>query len=105
SIDPENGQAENLINKAGAKELQLVAQIENVPDASDVPPPPMPPAAGINPLQDREQPLGTSSIENYEALVRAKGQRLQRQVEIDIENAYQLLASGLPEQAESALDL
>lgn len=116
SIDPANAKAVSLINRAGRGELMLVAQVENPvvenadpaanPAPADGAQPELtaPPAADTRNLADRELPQGASAIEQVEALRRAQGQKLQRQIETDIDEAYKLLNAGAAAQAEGVLD-
>jgi hypothetical protein len=123
-IDPQNPQGNSLIQQAMKQEMQL-AQAANLPagpapqssspDAIPAPPTatavpegapsdgtPVPPAP--SPFLDREQPLAGGNIQNYEALVQAKGQKLARQVEQQIDQAYQMLENAQGPAAEELLN-
>ena len=82
-VDPRNVQAQSLINQAGEHRVAQVAQAQ--------PFPPQPAQADGTDLSTREQPRALDNIDSFEALRAAKGQKLRREVEIDIERADQIL--------------
>lgn len=96
SIDPENPRGAALVKASRDRGMGLLAQ-------ADAPVPPPPPAPK-SPLDERELPAPNSNIEGYEALRDAKGQKLQRQVEIEIQEANRLLDNALGAQAEDLLN-
>jgi len=128
-VDPQNQIGQTLVQKARTGGM-LVAQLpasggpagsapdEQIPQTpvpgSPIPgvtdgaaPTPLPPAPQIpatTDLQDRERPVPTGNITNYEALVQAKGQKLQREVEVQIGRANQLVDNALGAQAEDVLN-
>ncbi|MCA8996909.1 MAG: VWA domain-containing protein [Planctomycetaceae bacterium] len=133
SIDPNNSKALRLINRAAQSELMLVAQLDApvandgnapvaqdgnapVPDGDDAPAPvpsndnppaaqpTTPPPASTDNLAPRQQPTSDSAIEQFEQFRRAQGQKLQREVELNIEEAYDLLNASSSTQAEDVLD-
>jgi len=127
-VDPQNQIGETLVRKARAGGV-LVAQLpaagpagsapdEQIPQTpvpgspvpgvtngtAPTPMPPIPQAPAAADLQDREGPVPTGNITNYEALVQAKGQKLQREVEVQIGRANQLVDHALGAQAEDLLN-
>lgn len=122
-IDPRNLQGDRLVNKARQGQT-LMAQLpgtgapagSNPDEQIPNPPPPGSPIPGVtgkapplpNPpatdLQNRELPVPSGNIANYEALVQAKGQKLQREVEMQIQRANQLVDNALGAQAEDVLN-
>ncbi|WP_437185478.1 VWA domain-containing protein [Planctomicrobium sp. SH668] len=109
NVDPLNTHADILADKAQAGAM-LVAQLPGTgafggPDIDDdvpsIPAPETPVPAG---LADREFPAGNDNIINYQAMVQAKGQKLQREVEMQIEQAYEFVENSMGAQAEGVLD-
>ena len=126
TIDPGNGRADSLLRQARERSV-LVAQLPGAPgpggtapdDAvpsipgsagstpgapgtlSSEPPIPAPPS---NPLSGRELPVEAGNISSYESLREAKGQKLARQVEMQVQEANRMVDNSLGEQAENLLN-
>lgn len=108
-FDPQNPRGEALIQEARS-ERPMLAQLPEAggfdgpnPDDS-IPAVPAPGTAVPEHLIPREAPVASDNIINYEALREAKGQKLQREVEVLIDRAYNLVENSLGAQAEETLN-
>ncbi|WP_437230002.1 vWA domain-containing protein [Planctomicrobium sp. SH661] len=108
-VDPHNTRGDQLVNKARAGSM-LVAQLPDIGGApgsdpdDQVPSIPAPGTAVPPHLIERELPVPSDNITNYEALVQAKGQKLEREVQVQVDRAYNLVENSLGAQAEEVLN-
>jgi hypothetical protein len=105
-IDPKNTQAVSLIQRAGGeRDVLQVAQVEKEAD-QDAPAEEPEPAAepSDNPdFADRELPPDLDAIEAFDRMRAARGQKMRREVQAQIEQARELLEIDA-DRSEDILD-